>query len=488
MREKHYSATQNNGKITSETDIVSGEQVAYTYDSLNRLATATSSVNPCWGQSYTYDGFGNLTQQTVTKGTAPSLSVSYDPATNRQTGECADANGNLCGNSYSYDVENRLVAVGSLARFSYAPGNKRVWRGVWSGSTQTTDEVTYWSVTGQKLVTYQVTIAGSSLVASATGTNEYFGGKLIKNATGFVTPDHLGSIGKYFPYGQERPSATTNGTEKFATYFRDSETGLDYAKNRYHQPGMGRFMTPDPYSGSARANDPESWNRYPYSGGDPVNNSDPSGLDACTDFLILEENPEAGMSICGGAIFDLDNEPGGGGSTGDGGSSDSGAADDGGDSNTSGDGPIIVPGDGLTVTASAGQTDPVFSNLPITIIGGSTSGTEGNPGASTPTVPPPPPPAPPTSQQQRPSKQKPAWGECVTSPHEMVITLYPKPPTKPVDPLAGNRNQLPYIPRNQPGQIAVPATQEGPSPVIVAIIQGFSILNNLWWDCGVAYK
>ena len=56
-----YSATQNNGKITSETDVVSGEQIAYTYDSLNRLASATSSVNPGWGQSYAYDGFGNLT-------------------------------------------------------------------------------------------------------------------------------------------------------------------------------------------------------------------------------------------------------------------------------------------------------------------------------------------------------------------------------------------------------------------------------------------
>ena len=90
-----YSATQNNGKIASETDVVSGEQTAYAYDSLNRLASATSSVNPGWGQSYAYDGFGNLTNQTVTKGTAPSLNVSYNPATNRQTGECADANGNL---------------------------------------------------------------------------------------------------------------------------------------------------------------------------------------------------------------------------------------------------------------------------------------------------------------------------------------------------------------------------------------------------------
>ena len=246
------------------------------YDSLNRLATATSSVNPGWGQSYTYDGFGNLTNQTVTKGTAPSLSVTYDPATNRQTGECADANGNLnsaptCWNqAMYYDVENRPVKnSGYLAwAYSYAPGNKRVWRGVWdTNNTQTVDEVTFWGVNGQKLTTYSLSMYYNQFVATSTGSNYYFGGKLIKNATGYVTPDRLGSIGKYFPYGQERPSATTDGKEKFATYFRDSETGLDYADQRYHQPGMGRFMTPDPFSGSASANDPGSWNRYPYSNG-----------------------------------------------------------------------------------------------------------------------------------------------------------------------------------------------------------------------------
>ena len=285
-----YSTTQNNGKIASQQDLLSGEQVTYTYDSLNRLASATGSG---WGQSYAYDGFGNLTNQTVTSGTAPALNVTYDPATNRQTGECADANGNLnsypCTNAaYTYDVENRIWSTATGAAYSYAPGNKRVWRGVSSGGTQTVDEVTYWSVTGQKLMTYQLSVSGSALVATATGGNVYFGGKLISNATGYVTPDRLGSIGKYFPYGQERPSATTDGKEKFATYFRDSETGLDYADQRYHQVGMGRFMTPDQYTASSGPKDPGSWNRYAYASGDPINGNDPSGQYTC----VLAPGPE----------------------------------------------------------------------------------------------------------------------------------------------------------------------------------------------------
>lgn len=290
-----YPATQNNGKISSQYDSVSGEQITYMYDSLNRLASATGSG---WGQSYNYDGFGNLTDQNVTFGTAPALHVTYDPATNRQTGECADANGNLCGSYYSYDVENRFVRKGASwsvtpdVAYSYRPGNKRIWKGTnyvvnennWS--LPSNEEVTFWSVNGQKLATYSLSqyqpggyYTLPQLVAMQTGTNYYFGGKLVKNSTGYVTPDRLGSIGKYFPYGQERPSATTDGKEKFATYFRDSETGLDYAQNRYHQPGMGRFMTPDPYKASGGPSDPGSWNRYAYTRGDPVNRADPGGLD-----------------------------------------------------------------------------------------------------------------------------------------------------------------------------------------------------------------
>ena len=54
-----------------------------------------------------------------------------------------------------------------------------------------------------------------------------------------MTSDRLGSIGKFYPFGQEKPSATANDTEKFTGYFRDASTGLDYADQRYHQPGMG---------------------------------------------------------------------------------------------------------------------------------------------------------------------------------------------------------------------------------------------------------
>jgi hypothetical protein len=142
-----------------------------------------------------------------------------DPSTNHLGGE--DANGNTPytndanGTNYAmtYDIENRYVGSstgsGTFA-YGYAPGNKRIYRGVTNGENLLTDEVTYWSASGQKLATYQMVLNGNQWIATQTGTYYWFGGKLIKNEGGYVTPDRLGSIGHFYPYGQEKPSATTN--------------------------------------------------------------------------------------------------------------------------------------------------------------------------------------------------------------------------------------------------------------------------------------
>ena len=319
--------TQNNGKLASQTDNVSGEQVVYAYDALNRLASATATSGS-WGQSYSYDGFGNLTAQNVTAGSAPAYSAIPDPTTNHVGS--VDANGNTLGlvdpdqetqiTSAEYDVENRFTGTGasfsyfSGYQYSYAPGNKRVWRGNFSTNggapILTTDEVTFWSVNGQKLASYNILMSGNSMIFNQNVANYYFGSKLIGHYTSNVglsitATDRLGSIGKYYPYGQEKPSATTNGTEKFTGYFRDSETGFDFANQRYHNPGTGRFLTPDPYHGSPTQTDPTSWNMYAYAQGDPVNSVDPTGREiaspgcssdpdspACGDCVIDEFDPE----------------------------------------------------------------------------------------------------------------------------------------------------------------------------------------------------
>jgi len=147
-----------------------------------------------------------------------------------------------------------------------------------------------------------VNAGGGALSFLQASIDMYFGKRLIAKGTAnvygtltlaTVATDRLGSIGKFYPFGIERPSATTNDTEKFTGYYRDAATGLDYAKNRYEQPGVGRFMTPDPYQASAGPSDPGSWNRYAYVRGDPVNRVDRRGTD----------DSDPGNGGCGGDAF-----------------------------------------------------------------------------------------------------------------------------------------------------------------------------------------
>ena len=52
---------------------------------------------------------------------------------------------------------------------------------------------------------------------------------------------------------------------------------------RYHINRLGRFNAPDPIAGSIA--DPQSLNRYAYVRNDPINLTDPNGLDWFEAFL-----------------------------------------------------------------------------------------------------------------------------------------------------------------------------------------------------------
>jgi RHS repeat-associated protein len=84
--------------------------------------------------------------------------------------------------------------------------------------------------------------------------------------------------------------------------------------NRYYSNAYGRFMTPDPYKvrggGPGDTNNPQSWNRYAYVLGHPLNWIDPQGLDNCDPGDPLP----CTVTITG-------NNPDGGGGTGSGGGS-----------------------------------------------------------------------------------------------------------------------------------------------------------------------
>jgi RHS repeat-associated protein len=285
----------NNGKISSMNNAASGETITYTYDSLNRLLTASCNGTASnWGG---FDGFGNLLSMTITAGSAPSLSQAVSATTNQIVGYTYDANGNMnvsVGPPYvGYDVENRLSNTHGV-QYGDDAQNKRTWS--WTGSTDLCSQgnpnaylVSLYSPTGQKLATYEMSVfntANSGLALTLLSTlhtsDQYFGSRRL------AVMDQLGSTGTFYPFGENKGSTNPQDTWSFATYWQDSASGLDYANNRYYSSRYGRFMTPDPSRSSGGPNNPQSWNRYAYVSGDPVNFRDPGGL--------MEEEVCAGMT------------------------------------------------------------------------------------------------------------------------------------------------------------------------------------------------
>jgi RHS repeat-associated protein len=266
--------------------------VTYQYDELGRLSRAETAANE-WGQAYVYDGFGNLLQQNVTKGSAPSMNLVVDGWTNRVAGQGYDAAGNMThapgspSQTLGWDAESRMTVawgVGGIWNYTYSAGNERVEA---LGPADGSRRVYFYDVTGELLGEYSVLVDGpGKLYPKQERLRVPFAGRPLE------WEDRLGSkvVGpidqqtgqatryRYYPYGQNIGTNVGWDDVQFATYTRDGATGLDYARNRYYTRTWGRFLSPDPYVASGGPADPGSWNRYAYVQGDPVNWTDEAGL------------------------------------------------------------------------------------------------------------------------------------------------------------------------------------------------------------------
>jgi|SRR5579871_100621 len=178
-----------------------------------------------------------------------------------------------------YDWENRLTNSGGDT-YAYGPDNLRIWKVRSDGS----QDVYFYDPAGRKLAVYQVSkvsggpqyyIGGSTMTPPEQQPQWFAGVVLARDLLG------SGGAGAYYPYGEDYPNwAPVTDADNFATYYRDTTTGYDYAKNRYYSASLGRFLTADPSSANAFT-DPGQWNKYSYVGNDPVNFNDPGGLFKC---------------------------------------------------------------------------------------------------------------------------------------------------------------------------------------------------------------
>lgn len=263
----------NTGQLMDITGSqINGQQrnESYNYDPVARLTQASGFYAQ---RNYTYDRWGNRTaisggaSQTVAM-QQPGGGVTNNRIASVNSGPSYtyDASGNStydAAHNYGYDGESRIVTVDSGATYFYDTANRRV-KKVAGGYT------TYYVWEGSNVVAEY----GNVPVGSG-GTRFYhadpLSNRMITDGSGVVkgTMDNL-------PFGEDGGVVGENEKHRFTSYERDGETGTDYAMNRQYSNGTGRFTRPDPIGGSIA--NPQSFNRFAYTIGDPINLVDPFGL------------------------------------------------------------------------------------------------------------------------------------------------------------------------------------------------------------------
>jgi RHS repeat-associated protein len=280
---------------------------SFGYDSVNRLTSAQNAGSDCnprtvndktkyWGNSYTYDEWGNLNQKIITKCGAENLSV-VSLTNNQLTGYGYDAAGNMTSDPTDsvtsvYDQENRISVAtknGVATTYVYDADGSRVQKS--NGASGTL----YWYMAPG-------IVAESDLTGNLTSEYVFFDGERVarkdfpSNAVSYYFSDHLqtasvitdsaGSIkseSDYYPWGGELQFVNNDGNHyKYGGHERDSETNLDYEGARYYSNGLGRFITPDwaakpvavPY---AQYGNPQSLNLYSYAQNSPISTADLDG-------------------------------------------------------------------------------------------------------------------------------------------------------------------------------------------------------------------
>ena len=89
--------------------------------------------------------------------------------------------------------------------------------------------------------------------------------------------------------------------QQFTSKERDNESNLDYFGARYFSGAQGRFTTVDPLMASAKASDPQTWNRYAYALNNPLRYVDPNGMEVPDE---CAKNPNCTIKVKVNVIYD----------------------------------------------------------------------------------------------------------------------------------------------------------------------------------------
>jgi RHS repeat-associated protein len=242
------------------------------------------------------DGHGTLSFE-ATSNRISTTGFEYDLAGN-QTRIVKEDGSKL---RFQYDAAGRLIKVKTdsnqtLVTYTFGIGRERL---ITQEGDETSTNLTYYAWEGGSVIAEYTEAAGNVLVWAKNYI--FMNGALLatqeKTATGesvqFDHPDQLGTRlvtnpanGTHFeqntlPFGTALGSESTGSiNRRFTSYDRSQTTGLDYAVNRFYDSSQGRFTTVDPIKmGASNPLNPQTLNLYSYTANDPVNRTDPSGLD-----------------------------------------------------------------------------------------------------------------------------------------------------------------------------------------------------------------
>jgi RHS repeat-associated protein len=258
----------------------------YTWDDAARLDTGTDG-------DYTFDPADQLTRQAAT-------TASYDDAgqlTTTTTGTADtdytfDARGNRTGTTpdtgtataYAYTQDNQLATYqrGTTdIAYTYDGDGLRTDTTTGTAPSATTEHFT-WDTTGglplllqdgDHTYLYGPDATPIAQIETATGDVEYLHHDLT-GSTRALTDDTGQTVATrtYNPYGATT-ATTGTATSRFgyAGEYTEPATGLIYLRARHYDPTTGQFLTRDPLQD-------QTGSPYGYTSGDPLQETDPTGL------------------------------------------------------------------------------------------------------------------------------------------------------------------------------------------------------------------